>query len=134
MQAPGSADSQDEENLLVNAPKWSPLLPVLSGASLRDVLNQATPTVVHFFGLWNEYDGIVQKRLSALEPQYRGVLSFTACDICDESNFAICSKLGIITVPTVLGVQSGTAISRLEGTMSKQVYDRFCGRLVSRSP
>lgn len=132
MQNPGSADSQDEERLRVNAPKWRPLLTVVSGDSLRDVLNQATPTVVHFLGIWNEYDGIVQKRLSALEPQYRSVISFTAVDICDESNFAICSKLGIITVPTVLGVQSGTATSRLEGTMSKQVYDRFCRELISR--
>jgi thioredoxin-like negative regulator of GroEL len=122
--------NENEADFPINSPKWDPSLPVISGDVFVECLSQTTPVIVHFFGLWNEFDGIVQERLSNLKLQYCDVLSFIACDISDKSNFAICSRLQIMTVPTVLGVRRGTVISRLDGTMPLEAYDRICRALI----
>lgn len=129
MQHPETPESQNEVGFSLNSPKWLPSLPVISGSALVDALNQSKPVIAHFFGLWNEYDGIVHKHLSSLEPQFCEVLSFIACDISDQSNFTVCSELRILTVPTVLGVRRAKIVSRMDGRMPAQSYERLCQAL-----
>ena len=81
-------------------------------------------TMIHFWGAWNAYDRLMQKRLKEIELLYEGRIGFGSVDVDQEEMMRICIDVGLKNVPALAYYKRGERIEIVIG-LEQEVEERL---------
>lgn len=90
---------------------------VTDGTFIDEVLNIETPVVVDFYAEWCRPCKAMSPILEDLDAQYGDRIRFVKIDA--DSNPGIVNGLRISSIPTLVFIENGNQVGRIEGAMPK---------------
>ncbi|HET9954680.1 MAG TPA: thioredoxin family protein [Polyangiaceae bacterium] len=95
---------------------WHPSSPAVS---LKEI-ECAECLVLHCWAEWNEYDRVLDSRLSAASTEFRACAAFRAADVDEPSLAATLHAWNIVNVPALLLLRQGRKIAVHCGLLSEE--------------
>lgn len=84
----------------------------------REVLASSVPVFVHFRAPWCGICNLVSPVLSSFQASYSNQVRVV--DINADENLVLANRYDLKTLPTVLCIEDGTVIQRIEGFKSRE--------------
>ncbi len=89
-------------------PGWSPSTPDVLGPFIDDVMRQYPTIAIHFWASWNGADPLMDRNIRAVQDGFAGRVHFASCNVDNEVNGELLRRLGVVTIPTLGVLVSGT--------------------------
>lgn len=96
----------------------------------REVLASSVPVFVHFRAPWCGICNLVSPVLSSFQASYSNQVRVV--DINADENLVLTNRYDLKTLPTVLCVENGKVIQRIEGFKSRESLKRSLESVMQR--
>ena len=85
----------------------------------RDVLTSVVPVFVHFRAPWCSLCRLIVPTLTSFQAEWPGQLRLF--DVNADENFRLANQYQLSTLPTLLYLEGGEVLHRIEGFQSREV-------------
>ncbi|MEL6492754.1 MAG: thioredoxin domain-containing protein [Cyanobacteria bacterium J06634_6] len=97
----------------------------------QEVLSSSAPVIVHFQAPWCGICRLISPVLNSFQLEWPG--SVRVVDINADENLKLANLYRLKTLPTLLYIENGTVIERIEGFRSREILRRRLDDIARRS-